>query len=190
MTKLFDKAFTFLLLALLITFLFIINHTVVNGDSMRNTYQTGDRLFLNLVDRNYNRGDIVTVFNDNKGAGFIPNSINTIVQVYGGKRVILVKRVIGLPGEEIEMIDKKIIIYNKENPKGVLINEDKYAKLDWICSNGSSNPELSFSKYKIPEGSYFVMGDNRGCSQDSRYYKAFAKESILGKVILKLNWLW
>jgi signal peptidase I len=190
MTKLFDKAFTFLLLALLITFLFIINHTVVNGDSMRNTYQTGDRLFLNLVDRNYNRGDIVTVFNDNKGAGFIPNSINTIVQVYGGKRVILVKRVIGLPGEEIEMIDKKIIIYNKENPKGVLINEDKYAKLDWVCVNNSSNPELSFNKYKIPEGSYYVMGDNRGCSQDSRYYKAFSKESILGKVILKLNWLW
>lgn len=190
MTKIFDRAFTILLLILLVTFLFVINHTVVNGDSMRNTYQTGDRLFLNLVDRDFKRGEIVTVFSDNKGAGFIPNSINTIIQVYSGKRVILVKRVIGLPGEEIEMIDKKIIIYNKENPKGKLIDESKYAKLDWVCQNGASNPEISFAKYKIPDGTYFVMGDNRGCSQDSRYYKSFNKDSILGKVILKLNWLW
>jgi signal peptidase I len=184
--KIFDTVFTGFLIVLLVMLVFVFNHTVVNGDSMRNTYQTGDRLVINLVDRNFARGEIVTVFSDNKGAGFIPNSLNTIWQVFIGQRTILVKRVIGLPGEEIEIIDKKVVIYNSNYPKGFVL-EEKYAKNDWICKQGAPLPETSYAKYKIPENSYFVMGDNRGCSQDSRFYKAFSKESILGKVVLKIN---
>jgi signal peptidase I len=185
MTKTLDRIITFILIALLILFVFIFNHTVVNGDSMRNTYQTGDKLLLNVMDRNFKRFDVVTVFSDNKGAGLLPNSINTIIQVFVNKRTILVKRVIALPGEEVEMIDKKVIIYNTTNPRGVVIDEP-FAKTDWVCQNGSSSlPETSFVKQKVPEGNYWVMGDNRGCSQDSRFYKSFSKDSILGKVILK-----
>jgi signal peptidase I len=189
MNKIFDIGFTTLLVVLLILFVFVFNHTVVSGDSMRNTYQTGDRLIINLVDRGYNRGDIVTVFADNNGAGLVPNSLNTIWQVFVSKRIILVKRVIGLPGEEIEMIDKKIIIYNSSYPKGKVIDEP-YAKLDWICQASSALPEYSFVKQKIPDNTYWVMGDNRGCSQDSRFYKSFKKESILGKVALNINLIW
>ncbi len=189
MIKFYDRAFTVLLIITCIIILFVFNHTVVSGDSMRNTYQTGDRLILNLIDRNYNRSDIVTVFSDNGGAGQIPNSLNTVYQVLVNKRTVLVKRVIGLPGEEIEMVDKKIILYNSKYPQGYIL-EEPYAKNDWICNNSQPNPDYSFSKKKIPEGSFFVMGDNRGCSQDSRYYGAFKRESILGRVVNKFVWLW
>jgi signal peptidase I len=184
MYKILDKVVTTLLVGLLLLFIFVVNHTVVNGDSMRNTYQTGDKLLLNVADRDFKRTDIVTVFADNQGAGWVPNSVNTIYQVYMNKRIILVKRVIGLPGEEIEMIDKKVIIYNTTYPKGIVL-EESYAKLDWVCQLGSPIPTTSFTKTKIPDNTYWVMGDNRGCSQDSRFYKSFDKNSILGKVILK-----
>lgn len=189
MNKIIDRSVTALLFLLCLVILFVFNHTQVNGDSMRNTYQTYDRLLLNLVDRNFKRGDIVTVFADNQGAGFIPNSINTIYQVFYKGRIVLVKRVIAIAGDEIQMIDKRIILYNSANPQGVII-EEPYAKNDWICQNSSPNPDFSFKKTTIPEGHVFVMGDNRGCSQDSRYYGPFKKESILGKVINKFNWIW
>jgi signal peptidase I len=189
MNKILDKAFTVLLVIICGIILFVFNHTVVQGDSMKNSFQTGDRLILNLVDRNYTRGDVVTVFSDNSGAGLLPNSLNTVYQVIINKRIVLVKRVVAMPGEEVEMVDKKIIIYNSKYPQGYILDEP-YAKNDWLCNNSQPNPDLSFAKKKVPEGSYFVMGDNRGCSQDSRYYGPFKKESILGKVVNKFVWLW
>lgn len=181
--KILDRILTVSLIVLLIVFIFVFNHTIVNGDSMKNTYETGNKLLINLVDRGYKRQDIVTVFSDDNGAGLIPNSINTIFQAYYNQRIILVKRVIAVGGEEIEMVDKKIIIYTQENPEGKVI-EEPYAKIDWTCFGVSSMSDTSFSRRKIAENTFWLMGDNRGCSQDSRFYGSFKKESILGKVVL------
>ena len=77
----------------------------------------------------------------------------------------LIKRVIGLPGEYIECIDGKIYINDKE--------------IKDIDTNLTTN---DFNKIYIPENHYFVMGDNRPVSNDSRYFGPVNKKEIQGTV--------
>lgn len=85
-----------------------------------------------------------------------------IVVIDNGKDY-LIKRVIGLPGERIDYYDNDLYI----NGKKVKENYGKGKTEDF--------------KVKVPKDSYFVLGDNREDSLDSRYYGAFNKKSILGK---------
>lgn len=183
-----DSGITIILLSILVIGIFAVNVTTVQGDSMRNTFRTGNMLAMNMLDKNFKRGDVIITFSDNRSSGaWIENSISTAIEAK--TRTILIKRVIGLPGETIEMKDKRIYIYNNNYPDGYLLDEP-YANIDWYCPLAGaglpSSEAKSFEKYKIPEDSYFVMGDNRGCSKDSRYYKAFNRNSILGKKLFQL----
>ena len=90
-----------------------------------------------------------------------------IVVVDDGKDYII-KRVIGLPGETIAYKDNQLYVNEK-------VVEDTYG------SNRTEDFEVT-----VPEGKYFVLGDNRGNSLDSRYFGAFDKEKIMGKTSLIL----
>ena len=117
----------------------------VNGDSMYSTLKDKDIMILNKVNYRFNkinRFDIVVVDADYE---------------------YLIKRVIGLPGEKVEVKNNKLYI------NGKFIKQDfKYKKTDDFT-------------YKIPKGEYFVMGDNRTNSLDSRYFGSFKRNKILGK---------
>ena len=78
----------------------------------------------------------------------------------------IIKRVIGLPGETIEYKDNKLYINNK-------LVKDKFG-----------NGKTSDFKEKIGKNSYFVLGDNRGNSMDSRVFGSFKKKKIIGKTNL------
>ncbi len=82
-------------------------------------------------------------------------------------RTLYLKRVIGLPGEKIEGIDG--VIYVDDQPL-----EENYIR---------EEPEGDFGPYEVPEESYFVMGDNRNNSQDSRYWKDkfVERDEIVGR---------
>lgn len=189
----FLKNNVLLIVALIIAFLamFVFNSTNVEGISMENTLRDKDKLITEIFTRSYQRKDIVILFADNQGQGFvIPNLFNTLFQATKANRVIYVKRVIALPGESIEVKNKDVIIYNSEFPNGFILQED-YAKNDYICTTGgipqrSGNP-VDFARTEVPEGSYFVMGDNRGCSKDSRILKSITKDSIIGRVVIKFR---
>lgn len=84
------------------------------------------------------------------------------------------KRIIGLPGERVKVEDSKIIVYNKENPAGVVV-EENYISED---TTGSYSITLG-------EGQYFVMGDNRDESFDSRRFGPISDETIVGRVWLR-----
>jgi len=85
------------------------------------------------------------------------------------------KRVVGLPGERVKVENGKVIIYNDANPKGIILNE---TYLSSISTSGS----VSFT---LGDDQYFVLGDNRGASFDSRSFGAISRSAIIGRVWLR-----
>ncbi|WMJ90350.1 signal peptidase I [Anaerocolumna sp. MB42-C2] len=138
------------------------NYVIVNAQvptgSMENTVMTKDRIFafrLAYLFEDPQRGDIVVFpFPDDEKVNYL-------------------KRIIGLPGDTVEIKDGKVYINNSKKP----LKED-YLK---------ETPTGSFGPYKVPEDSYFMMGDNRNISEDSRYWNNpyVKKEKILGKAIIR-----
>jgi signal peptidase I len=86
------------------------------------------------------------------------------------------KRIIGLPGERVKIADGKVTIYNNEHPEGVIIDES-YLPSDLITM-GEKNTTLT-------EKQYFVLGDNRSNSSDSRRFGPVDKSLIVGRVVLR-----
>lgn len=137
---------------------FLITPVRVNGSSMDPTLRNGEIMILNKVKYNNNdikRFDIVVIKMDKE---------------------LLIKRVIGLPNEEVKYVDNKLYI-NNEYVEETFLNEDVY----------TTNFSLSdINLEKIPENCYLVLGDNREVSLDSRIFGCFTKDKILGSANLVL----
>lgn len=147
-------------LALIMNTFIIANSTIPSG-SMENTIQIGDRVIgfrLSYKFQEPERGDIV-IF-DHK----IRDS---------DKEKHYVKRIIGLPGDIIDIREGKVYINNSESPL-----EEPYLKEEMQPEN---------LHFEVPEDSYFMMGDNRNESYDSRYwqYTYIKKNQILAKVLFR-----
>lgn len=146
----FTIAFAFAL-ALFINGFIIVNANVPTG-SMENTIQPGDRLIGNRLAYLTNgpeRGDII------------------IFKYPVDEEEIYIKRVIGLPGETIEIKKAKVYINGSDEP----LRED-YLKEEWVVA-------CDGLKLEIPEDCYFVMGDNRNNSADGRYWAGEAVDNEL-----------
>ncbi len=90
-----------------------------------------------------------------------------------------IKRIIGLPGEEIMIKDGKVTIYNQEHPDGIILDESQYLAASVITDGKNFLKEGE--KKKIPENQYVVFGDNRPESSDSRSWGFLPKEDIIGR---------
>lgn len=102
----------------------------------------------------------------------------------GDPETDFVKRVIGLPGDTLEVRDKKILIGGQELPEPYTVHEDPQ-----IYPADRALPEQfrlrdQFGPYTVPEGNYFVMGDNRDRSNDSRYWGTVPRSLIKGRAFL------
>lgn len=84
------------------------------------------------------------------------------------------KRILGLPGERIKIEDKKVIIYNDDHPQGIVVEE---LYLD-------ENTSGSIIQTLGPD-QYFVMGDNRDSSYDSRRFGPIDRKNIVGRSLLR-----
>ncbi len=142
---------------------FLIQPFYVMGQSMEPNFHDGEYLIVDEISYRFTepkRGDVI-VFNYPKDP-----SKNYI------------KRIIGLPGEKVEVSDGRVIIYNKENPKGVQLKES-YIPTDWET--------LGEVVEELDADDYFVCGDNRqpNASSDSREWGELARCNIIGKVWLR-----
>lgn len=88
-----------------------------------------------------------------------------------------IKRVIGLPSETIEIFEGQIIIYNNDHPNGLPLDESAYLSEDMITP-GRQKVTLSSSEY-------FVLGDNRRHSSDSRVWGPVPRSDIIGRVWIR-----
>jgi len=138
---------------------FIATPVIVSGSSMDPTLKNGQVLILNKLAKKYMRDDIVV----------IDAKIN-------GKKERIVKRVIGLPGETLEYKD------------GFLYINGERTHDDFVDKTRDFTLERVTGKKKIPENYYFVMGDNRRNSLDSRDTRVglVKKSDIIGKPILRI----
>jgi len=130
---------------------FIFSPIRVNGKSMYPTLNDGDIMILNEIGYHINGVE----------------RFDIVVVKKDGER--LIKRVIGLPGEKVEYKDNKLFI------NGEVIDED----FSHDITHNFTLDEIG--KTIIPEGYYFVVGDNRGNSKDSRMIGLIKSSEIKGK---------
>ena len=145
-------------LVIAFTFVYFIGlRTSVVGQSMSETLQSGDEILVNRF---------IYKVSDPK-----PNDIIVFLPNGNEKSHYYVKRVIGLPGETVEIVDGKVYINGSDTPL-----EESYLP---------EPMEGSYGPYTVPEGSYFMLGDNRNNSRDARYWenKFVKKEKIIAKVL-------
>jgi len=88
-----------------------------------------------------------------------------------------IKRVIGLPGESVEIRKGKVLIFNKEFPEGFVLDESAYLSPAVLTQD--------MARVEIGPNQYFAMGDNRMFSYDSRMFGPIDKDKIIGRVLLR-----
>lgn len=95
-----------------------------------------------------------------------------------------IKRVVGIPGDRIEIRDKVVFV------NGTPLKEDDYTqRIDHGIIDGNINPRDNFGPISVPQESYFVMGDNRDQSLDSRFWGFVKADKIKGRAFL-VYWSW
>lgn len=162
-TKVFLENVAYIGAAIILAMLvqqFLIRPFIVNGGSMEPTLDTGHYLLIDRLSYKLHspeRGDVI-IFKAPPEPG-----------------KYFVKRVIGLPGETVKIDGTAVTIINKEYPKGFVLKEPfiLYEKTDNIS-------------VVVPEGQYFVMGDNRAGSYDSRGWGTLPEENISGRALIRL----
>lgn len=152
---------------------FVVQTFFIPSGSMEPTLQIGDRILVNKLSYDLHgvgRSDIV-VFSR-------PADENC-----GGPEVNdLVKRVIGLPGETISVSGGYVYIDGRKLDESWLPASEQ-----GVTKPGPAGPPYSLDHpYRIPSGDYFVMGDNRTDSCDSRFWGPISKSLIVGKVEMRV----
>ena len=133
---------------------------VVSGESMYPTFHDGEYLIvdeISYITGTPQRGDVVIFHYPKDETRFF------------------IKRIIGLPNEKIVIQNNQITIFNKDHPEGFALNEPYINEKDF-----------SGDEYTTGNDQYFVMGDNRNRSSDSRFWGVVPKKLLVGRAFLRL----
>lgn len=148
-------------IAVTVLFDLAIPRSLVDGHSMEPTFYGDDRLVVSRV--HYllgapERGDIAV--------------FNSLDPREAERGVMLIKRVVGLPGETVELLDQRVHINGEPLDEPYIKEACRISR----CSDES---------WTLGENEYFVMGDNRNNSRDSRRFDAVPLQKIVGQVVFR-----
>lgn len=158
-----------LLVVLVVVLRNVMGTVLVKGSSMEPNFNHGDLVFINKLSTSIGSpdyGDVVICKLD-EGAGYEN----------------IIKRVIGLPGDEIEIVEDE---YSEDGEYLLYVNGE-YIEEPFLGEPMMTEGNIEYP-FEVPENSYFVMGDNRNESLDSRRESvgAIHKDNLMGKVVLRL----
>ncbi len=172
--------FAVAIVAALLIVTFIGQRVTVDGHSMESTLEDGDNLICDKISYRFGepkRFDIVVIYPEPaEETGFFEGIVNWVRQTFGlsKARDRWIKRIIGLPGEEVRIDLEGNIYINGEKL------EESYGK------EVIQDPGMAIMPIKLGEDEYWVMGDNRNHSSDSRVIGPVPRDQILGKAFLRI----
>lgn len=156
-------SFALIVLAIVVPIrLFIAKPFIVSGASMYPTFDTWHYLIIDQLSYRLaepKRGDVITFRLPQNPSQF------------------LIKRIIGLPGETVVLDDTTTTIENAQNPTGFVLDEP------YVLPENAMGASMRIT---LGDNEYFVMGDNRKVSADSRYWGALEKNKIVGRAFIRL----
>lgn len=135
---------------------------LVKGASMEPNFEDGNYLIIDEISYRF--------YQPQRGETVVFRSPEDPKQFF-------IKRMIGLPGETVEIRNNRVVIYNEDNPDGLALDESPYL-----------DPEQRTEgrlKVELGENEYFVLGDNRLASSDSRRWGPLDESLIVGKVLIR-----
>jgi signal peptidase I len=154
----------FSLVALLIVLpirIFVAQPFIVSGASMESTFSTGQYLIVDQLTYHFEepkRGEVI------------------IFRYPKDPSKFFIKRIIGIPGDTVSISGNEVTIINEANPEGVRLDET-YVH--------SMRPNATITE-NLGKGEYFVMGDNRDASSDSRAWGVLQRDHVVGRAFLRL----
>ena len=140
---------------------YLVQPFFVKGASMESNFEDGDYLLIDEISYRFSepaRGDVI------------------VFRYPEDRSQFFIKRIIGLPGETIEVKNNKVIIYNAESTDGFALAED------YLDTNQETLGNLLT---RLDDNEYFVLGDNRLASSDSRRWGPVNRTLITGRVLLR-----
>lgn len=144
---------------------FLVQPFLVSGDSMVPNFHNGDYLLVDELTyrlRTPERGEVMVFRNPTD------------------ETVFFIKRVIGLPGERIVMNDGKVTVYNADHRDGIELDE-AYLESDIAAADHTKNIDVT-----LGADQYYMLGDNRPYSFDSRRWGPLPKKDIVGRALVRL----
>lgn len=160
---LLSEIIKFALLAMIIVVpirFFVASPFIINGSSMDPTFNTGNYIIVDRISYTFSapeRGDVI------------------VFKYPRDPSKYFIKRIIGLPGETVELHNGAVTIKNSSNPEGFTLAENYVA-----------HPKNDTMTIRLSNQEYFVMGDNRAASSDSRIWGPIKETAIDGRALVRL----
>lgn len=182
LSELVETVFFVVVFVIIIKF-FIGEIRWIPSGSMRPTLLEGDRVFVERTSRFFQepkRGQVWVFYPPSQELSNKPIPVFKRLTGFFCKDIAYIKRIVGMPGDELEVKKSEegkyaVFINGKELDEPYIMDDYDYIP----CMKG-----MYCGPFKVPEGQYFMMGDNRGNSQDSRFWGFLPKERLIGQAVV------
>jgi signal peptidase I len=188
---------------------FLVQAFYIPSASMEPTLHIGDRVLVNKLSYRFGepkRGDVI-VFHDpypdpcETGQGETPpagcerglgrKALDWFAEVFGlptADTRDFIKRIVALPGETVQIQNGDVYVCGKPNcvPVGIDGKAQDGRKIDFAHNptEGPQSDQDNVPAFPVPESQYYVLGDNRGNSSDSRNFKGIERDAVIGKAFV------